>query len=54
MGLYGCLTANGTANFHSHNQAGHMGVCNNNDNEWANMNESNGKQEQDYRQQEVW
>lgn len=53
-GLYGCLTANGTANFHSHDQAGHMGVCNNTDNEWANMNESNSTQEQDYGQQEVW
>jgi len=52
-GLYGCLTANGIANFHSHDQAGHMGVCNNTDNEWANMNESNSKQEQDYGQQEV-
>ena len=30
-----------------------MGVCNNTDNEWANMNESNRKQEQDYGQQEV-
>jgi hypothetical protein len=30
-----------------------MGVCNNTDNEWANMNESNSKQEQDYGQQEV-
>lgn len=52
--LYGCLTANGTADFHSHDQAGHMGVCNNTDNEWANMNGSNSIQEQDYGQHEVW
>lgn len=52
-GLYGCLTANGRANFHPHDQ-GHMGVCNNTDKEWANMNDSNSKQEQDYGQQEVW
>jgi hypothetical protein len=43
MGLYRRLTANRTANFHSHDQAGHMGVCNRSDTEWANMNEGNGK-----------